>query len=334
MMAHLRVATLTLALTACSSQPALQPAGQGPVRFVVPSAVLASPKPDRGASWFSAKAASSGPLLYVTDFYNFDVYIYSVPSLKRVGKLTGFFEPEGECGDAHGNVWIAVTGDELIEEFKPGGETPIATLDDPLGYPVSCAVDAATGNLAVANIFGNSGSGGILIYAHARGTPAFYANPSQYYYYFDGYDAQGNLYASGMTSKNVYALSALHAGKKTMASVSIRGGELYFPGTVLWSGSALVLGDQECDGGTSSCLYEASVSGTIVSITKRISLAGSCDVAQVALQSKELFGGDYQYCTRVKSSSINRWAYPAGGKPIGSVTGVYDPIGAAITSGT
>jgi len=334
MTAYLRVATLTLALTACSSQSALQPAGQALVRSVVPSAALASPQPDRGASWLSPKAASSGPLLYVTDFYNFDVYIYSVASLKQVGKLTGFLEPEGECSDAHGNVWIAVTGDQLIEEFKPGGKTPIATLDDPFGNPVSCAVDATTGNLAVANIFGNSGSGGILIYTHGRGTPAFYANPNQFYYYFDGYDAHGNLYASGMTSENIYALSALPAGKKTMTSLSIRGGKLYFPGTVLWDGSALVLGDQQCGGGTSSCLYDASLSGTTISLTKEIPLTGSCDVAQVALQSKALFGGDYRYCTRVKSSSINRWAYPAGGKPLQSVTGVYEPIGAAITSGS
>jgi hypothetical protein len=333
MMAHLRAAALTLALTACSSQPALQLTGQAPVRSVVPWALLVSPRPDRGVSWLAAKAASSGPLLYVTDLYNFDVDVYSVPSLKQVGKLTGFFEPEGECSDAHGDVWITVTGDEQIEEFKAGGKTPIATLDDPLGYPVGCAVDAATGNLAVANIFGNSGSGGILIYAHARGTPAYYANPNQSYYYFDGYDAHGDLYASGMTSKNVYALSVLPVGKKTMASLSIRGGKLYFPGTVLLSGSTLVLGDQECDGGTSSCLYEASVSGTIASLTKKIPLTGSCDVAQVALQSKALFGGDYEYCTHVKSSSIDRWAYPAGGKPLQSVTGVYDPIGAAITSG-
>jgi len=333
MMAHLRVAMLTLALTACSSETALQPTGQAPVRFVVPSAVLAPPQPDRGASWLSPKAANSGPLLYITDFYNFDVYVYSVPSLKRVGKLTGFFEPEGECSDAQGNVWIAVTGDDLMEEFKPGDKTPIATLDDPLGYPVSCAVDTATGNLAVANIFGYSGAGGILVYTHARGTPAFYANPNQFYYYFDGYDAHGNLYASGMTSKNAYALSVLRLGKKTMASLSVRDGKLYFPGTVLWNGSTLVLGDQQCGGGTSSCLYEASVSATTVSVTKKIPLAGSCDVAQVALQSKELFGGDYEYCTRVKSSRINRWAFPAGGKPLQSITGIYDPVGAAITSG-
>ena len=125
MMTHLCVAALMLALTACSSQTVLQPIGQAPARVAVPSAVLA-PQPDRGASWLSAKAANSGPLLYVSDFYNFDVYIYSVPSLKRVGKLTGFFEPEGECSDAHGNVWVAVTGGELIEEFKKKNPRPKA----------------------------------------------------------------------------------------------------------------------------------------------------------------------------------------------------------------
>jgi DNA-binding beta-propeller fold protein YncE len=332
MMSQIRVAALMLALTACSSQATLQPIGQPPARFAVPSAAFARPRPDRGASWLSTKAATSGSLLYVSDFYNFDVYIYRVAPFKLVGKLTGFFEPEGECSDARGNVWVAVTGDETIEEFKPGVKTPIATLHDPLGYPASCAVDAATGNLAVTNIFGTTGSGGILVYKNARGTPAFYANPDQFYYYFDGYDAHGNLYASGLTSKSVYVLSALRLGKKTMATLSIRGATLHFPGTVLWNGSTLVLGDQQCDGGTSSCLYDASVSGTTVSLTKKIPLAGSCDVAQVALQGKQLLGGDYEYCTHVKSSRVSRWAYPAGGQPIQSITGNYDPIGAAVTS--
>lgn len=331
-MGHLRVAVLTLALTACAPQAAPQAAGQSPVRIAVPSASLVSPRPDRGESWLSVRAASAGPLLYISDFYNFDVYVYSVPSLKRVGKLTGFFEPEGECSDAHGDVWIAITGDELMEEFKPGDKTPIKTLSDPLGYPVGCAVDAATGNLAVANIFGASGPGGILVYKNAGGTPAFYANPNQFYYYFDAYDAKGNLYASGMTSKDAYSLSSLRVGKKSMSSLSVHGGTLYFPGTVLWNGSSLVLGDQQCGGGTSSCLYEASVSGTTVSITKKIPLTGSCDVIQVALQNSQLFGGNYEYCTHVKNSSVDRWAYPAGGKPLQSVTGVYYPIGAAITS--
>jgi hypothetical protein len=332
MLTHWRVAALTLALTACSSQPALQPIGQPPAPVVVPSADVGPPQPDRGASWLSAKAGDSGPLLYVTDLYNFDVDIYSVGSLKLVGKLTGFVEPEGECSDAHGDVWVAVTGDEVIEEFKPGVKTPIATLHDPLGYPASCAVDATTGNLAVANVFGNSGSGGILVYKNARGTPAFYANPNQFYYYFDGYDAHGNLYASGTTSKSTYLLSALGLGKKAMVSLSIRGASLHFPGTVLWNGSTLVLGDQQCDGGTSSCLYEGSLSGTTVSVSKKIPLTGSCDVAQLVLQGKQLFGGDYEYCTRVKSSRVSRWAYPAGGQPLQSVSGNYDPVGAAVTS--
>jgi hypothetical protein len=330
MTAALRIAILSLALTACTTQATPQLADRAPAQPAISQAVLTSSRPDRGASWLSAEAAKPGPLLYISDFYNFDVYIYSIPSLKLVGKLTGFFEPEGECSDAHGNVWIANTGSQQMLEFKPGDKTAIAMLADPLGYPVGCAIDAVTGNLAVANIFGVSGSGGILIYKHAAGTPTFYANPDQFYYYFDGYDAKGNLYASGMTSKKVYNLSSLRLGKKTMSSLSVHGGTLYFPGTVLWTGSTLVLGDQQCSGGTSSCLYEASVSGTTVSLANKIPLTGSCDVAQVALQDKQLLGGDYEYCTHVKSSNVNRWAFPRGGKPLASVTGDYDPIGAAI----
>lgn len=270
------------------------------------------------------------PLLYVSDFGNFDVYVYAVPTLKLVGKLTGFFEPEGVCSDAAGHVWIANTGTQQMLEFGPGNKKPIATLTDDLGYPVSCAVDAASGDLAVANLFGASGSGGILVYRHAAGTPIPYANPDQFFYYFDAYDDKGTLYVSGMTSKNVYSLSSLQRGKKTMSSITIKGGTLSYPGTVSWSGSSLVLGDQECRDTKTSCLYEAAVSGSIASITKSIPLTGSCDVAQVALQKTQMFGGNDDYCTHGKSS-LNRWAFPAGGKSLDSVTGVHDPIGAAIS---
>lgn len=284
------------------------------------------------SSGIAGRASSSSVLLYISDLESFDVFIYRLPALKLVGKLTGFFEPEGECSDANGNIWIANTGYQQMLEFKPGDRKPIATLSDPLGYPGSCAIDARTGNLAVTNVWGNSGTGNLIVFPHAGGTPTVYVNPSQSAYYFDGYDAAGNLYVDGKGGKGVYSLSVLARGKKKLATVRVNGGTIYAPGSVLWNGSTLVLGDQQCKNTKTSCLYQATVSGTSVSLGSEIPLSGSCDVAQVALYSNQLYGGNYAYCTKGKGST-DTWAYPAGGKPLDSVGGVHQPLGAAISNG-
>ena len=39
------------------------------------------------------------------------------------------------------------------------------TYPDQYGYPIGCAVDPASGNLAVTNAFGFSGAGQVLIFA-------------------------------------------------------------------------------------------------------------------------------------------------------------------------
>ena len=223
--------------------------------------------PDRGASWM-APAAKSSALLYVSDLGTFDVNVYAFPSLKPAGKLTGFDEPQGECGDAKGNVWITSTGNETIYEYAHGATQPSALLSDPLGFPIGCAVDPASGDLAVANFEDFSGGGSVFVYKHARGAPAAYSNPKGLSSYFAAYDGKGDLYVSGTAKKtHKYLLSVLPHDRTAMSSVAISGGTLYFPGTVAWHGSTLVLGDQKCKNKASSCFYELHVSGMTAKIT-------------------------------------------------------------------
>jgi hypothetical protein len=279
----------------------------------------------------SADASKAKQLLYISDGQTYDVYIYAFPALKLTGKLTGFSLPQGECSDTNGDVWITNTQTEQILEFKPGETHPARAITDPSGYPVGCAIDAATGNLAVTNIFGFGGPGNVLIYRNARGTPAFYANRSQYYYYFAAYDSTGDLYASGKSSKGSYWLSVLHRGKSSMSTVVVSGGTIHVPGAVVWAKPFLILGDQDCEGRHSSCFYETSVSGTTAKVTGTTRLNGSCDVAQALVEGGRLVGGDDQRCGHGKSS-VDVWPYPRGGNPTNSATGVAVPVGAAIST--
>lgn len=298
-----------------------------------PSAQLPlAPGAEHAASWMSPAAASAGSLLYISDAQAFDVYVYTFPELKLTGVLTGFDRPEGECSDAKGDVWITNNQGEDILRYHHGGTKVVSVLTDPLGFPAGCAIDPSTGDLAVTNLFDFSGNGGVLIYKKAVGTPRAYTNPRQVYYYLDGYDDKGNLYVSGKSSSGAYSLSVLAHGKHAMSTVSINGAKLVFPGTVVWTGSSLLLGDQRCRHVKTSCLYEAVVAQTTARIKRRIPLAGSCDVAQVAIDKTRLAGGDFWRCGGDGRNSTDVWSYPRGGHPVKTVTGIEAPLGAAISN--
>jgi hypothetical protein len=326
------VAATVIALTACSGGASQPPLGSPPVALTSVADATTIARPDRGSSWMARSPETSQSLLYISDEGTFDVYVYSFPALKRVGTLTGFSQPQGDCVDRNGNVWIASTQVHQILEFAHGGKSAIHILVDPTGYPVGCAIDPTTGNLAVTNFFDFSGAGSVMIYRKARGTPTPYANPKAYYYYFAGYDPKGNLYVSGRTGGNSYILSVLPHGKTSMATVSISGGSIQFPGTVQWAGSSLVLGDQKCDRIKSSCFYRTDVSGTVARIVGTTRLTGSCDVVQAWIQNAQLAAGNYAACGGHASSTTDVWPFPAGGKATKSVRGVTAPVGATISN--
>jgi hypothetical protein len=303
--------------------------------YVSPQLPIAPAAPmgllDRSGAWMAPDAAKVKSLLYVSDAQSYDVYIYSFPGLEPKGKLTGFDRPEGECSDARGDVWITDTQGKEIVRYRHGGRKVEAVLHDPLGFPAGCAIDRKTGDLAVTNLFGFSGSGGVLIYKKATGTPRAYTNPGQYYYYFAGYDDKGDLYASGKSQTDRYRLSMLAPLGRSMVTVLIKGPTIFVPGTVQWTGSSLLLGDQRCRRKKTSCLYVAHVSRKSVRITRRVRLSGSCDVLQVAFEQGRFAGGDNWRCGPGRSST-DVWAYPRGGAPIRTRSDIQVPVGATISS--
>ncbi|MBV9232548.1 MAG: hypothetical protein JO030_00785 [Candidatus Eremiobacteraeota bacterium] len=296
-----------------------------------PTVALQGPAARTGTTWLRADAANK-KLLYIADSGKFIVDVYTFPDLTLAGRISGINRPQGECSDGDGNVWITATQGLQIVEYAHGGTKPIKVLGDPAGYPAGCAVDPTTHDLAVTNLTGFSGPGEVLIYRHGGGAPAAYADPHQYYYFLAAYDARGNLYSSGQTAKANYALSVLRSGAHKMSGLAIKGATLYFPGTVAWVGSTLVLGDQLCGNRKESCFYRGSLSGTTVRITGVTHLKGACAVAQAVVEATELIGGNVAQCGRGGKGSVDIWPYPRGGRPIKSVTGVDMPTGAALSN--
>lgn len=335
-------------LSACSNAGSQAgPATNGTISYgQLPEAVarpqLVTVHPDRRKSWISLDGNAAEQLLYISDVENEDVFIYSLPNLTLTGTLTGFSEPDGECTDASGDVWIANSEASQIVEYAPGGTSPIATLNDTGGIPVSCAIDPKTGNLAVTNDSTSSQTGDVLVYTNASGSPTSVTNPSLKRSEFVGYDNEGDLYFDGLGASNVFILSYAAAGSTTAQTVNVSGGKIYTPAMVQWNSQKndLVVGDQNCGDTIAVCVYALKVAGSKGKITGKTTLlnsaGGNCgDMTQGVLLSNdtEIAGGIYENGCGSVATNVNLWAFPAGGKPKDyDDTGLGFPSGAAVTT--
>lgn len=218
------------ALAACSND-----------RTGLPTAGTASAAQDRVGSWMEP-AAKSGSLIYVSDQYLRTVFIFSYPKLKLVGSLTGFEQPDGECVDSHGNVWITDLLAEQLIEYAHGSDTPKATLSDPNNQPYACAVDPKNGDLAVVNFARNPISGSISIYKNAAGTPKIFTDDSLALPFFDAYDSRGKLYVDGIRGfyYPYFALVSFADGKFTNITLKQT---IDAPGDIVVVGTRVNVGD-------------------------------------------------------------------------------------------
>lgn len=279
---------------------------------------------------------TKSPVLFVTDSGTGETYMLDVTTLAVVGTITGFVEPQGECSDNKGNVWITDTAARTIYEVSHQGRLENELTEK--AYPVSCAVDSATGELAVTNQIGESGAAGNVALYNSGTSPTTHSTPKVFYYNFAGYDAAGNLFIDGRTARGAFALMELAKGSSTIQIVKVKGGKIYFPGMVQWNVSAndLVVGDQSCGNGYASCLHTLSLTGLKATITSTIALQNSgggkvCDLVQGDIYDGQLFGSDYDFCGSLPSTTY-AWSYPAGGAPtVSNATADTTPIGAVVS---
>jgi hypothetical protein len=239
-------------------------------------------------SWMSPAAKHTQYLLYVSDqpAGTVDVFAYKSKKGHLLGQLAGFQFPYGECLDSASNVYITDFAAAQILEFAHGGTTPIKTLSDTYGYPIGCSVDPTTGNLAVANFEGNQTTcmGGIVVYAGASGDGTLYQDKDFNYYWPPGYDSQGNLYVEGKKKYNhgKTGVAMLAAGGSTLATLTLSGGTISYPGGMMWDGHYMTATDQAYQGGHTSGIYRLTASGSAGQIIGATELTDGCMKGSVA----------------------------------------------------
>jgi hypothetical protein len=258
-------------------------------------------------------------LLYVSDAQSNDVYVFSYPKGALEGTLKGFDTPQGLCVDKAGNVFVTEYSPPEIVEYSHGGSSPIATLSDSAGIPADCSVDPTTGNLAVTNLESlSSGSGSVLIFADARGTPSIYSDPNLHYYYYCSYDGNGNLYVDGTGTSD---FAELPSGGSEFTNITLNQ-SFYSIGGVLSHGKYVAIGDSE-----NNFIYKFKIRGTSGTRVHTIGLGGigSGGPSQFWIQGENLIG-PIRY-----ASSVDFWNYKAGGSPTRTITGLYEPVGSTVS---
>lgn len=265
--------------------------------------------------------AKNDDLLYVGG-NNEEVTVYSYPKGKLVGtiKNNDFYLPSGECVDAAGDVFITNLGNDYILEYSHGSKKVKETLQAPSVGTAGCAVDPTTGDLAV-TIFGGASSGYVAVYPNASGTPTTYSDPDIYYYYYCGYDNNGNLFVDGQAhNPKPFELAELPQGSGSMSTITLNQ-KVDWPGGVQWDGTYLTVDDQ-----TANAIYQFTITGSGGTLEGMTPLDGADDVHQPWIDGKRVVGGDHT------DSEVQYWRYPAGGNPTKTITkGVGGPDGLTIS---
>ena len=314
-----RLVFVALLVTGCS-------AGESKSSLALPS--LASS--DARDSWVPAALARRN-LLYVGNFYTDSVTLYVYPGGRLAGTLRGFDFPSGVCSDPQGNVFITNELSADIVEYSHGGTSPIATFYDPGEYPVACAVDPHTDDLAVTSIQGASGPSGVTIYPHEQSSGQFFSDPSVYSMYFCGYDDHDTLYIDGENSSGNVVLAALSGTPPSFTLISLSQ-SISFPGGVQWDGKDLAVGDQD-----NNEVYEFSIVGSLGTLQGSTQLGGAQRVVGFVIprlrhhgngRGRILVGPDYE------RSDVGLWPYPAGGVAKKVISeGVDHPEQVAVSEG-
>ncbi|HEY2476919.1 MAG TPA: hypothetical protein VGI19_19210 [Candidatus Cybelea sp.] len=266
------------------------------------------------------------------------VDVLTYPQGKVVGGF-GNLAPKGLCADSTGDVFVTNGGNADILIFGRGDLGPPTVLKDPGFYADECAVDPTTGNLAVANAATlESKAGSVAVYtSFPSGTRTLYTIPKFYWYYYCAYDDKGNLFVDGTNNVAPYypvTLAELAKGSSRFTLIKVHK-KLTSPGSMQWDGKYMALGDPDA-----GKLYRLQINGSRATIVSSTKFPGHKPLGQFWLTPVTALGkyrGKLlisQECCGGSNYRLGYWKYPAGGRPIKSISGFSGIYGVALSVGT
>ncbi len=296
-----------LVLNACGGNGS--PVGTNPITVNGANAET----PASGVSEWMARDAKTRDLLYVSNRKDGSVYAYSYPEGKLQGWLLNL-RASGLCSDENGDVFVP-QGNE-VREFAHGETRAVAVLHDPLGGATQfCAVDPATGNLAVSG--GVSRRSGVAVYTNSAGDPQVYSD-FKGAYWSSTYDKSGNLFVeAGAGFDRAPTLLELPKGAMRLRAIGLKGAGPEHLGSIQWDGRYLAAASFDAASGQTT-LFRYAVSGRQASLVSRTTLFGTGSHLQLSIHDTQVI---------VPSRGVSFYGYPNGNGPTQIVASAREPAG-------
>jgi len=312
-----------LAMAGCASSP---------LSVAAPSSQsMSAERPNHRHVWMDVSAKKLD-LLYISEADG-EVTVYTYWQHTLVGELTDFDQPEGECVDKAGDVYITDAAAERIYEYAHAGTKPLREIDDAPYAPYGCSVATSTGDLAVANEAGNASQGNIAIYPNASGTPTYYTDKSISDFRGCAYNSGGDLLASDdQPGSSVSSFAWFPTGGGRLINVDLPGPSSSWTWKnvtgIQWDGKYWVIDDYQP--------YRVSVidgQGYYIGFTALQASGGTAgpfwiyndDPTEQGTQVVGVFSEpsrDYVYY----------WDYPGGGAPIAEIwKGISRPVALTVS---
>jgi hypothetical protein len=305
---HWTAGPVALLLAACSTSP-------GPLTQPVAPA-----RPAAATTWMAANLENAD-LLYVDDDGNARIDVFTFPQGKAAGEIIdGRLSSDGLCSDRRGDVFVPGYEQTKILEFAHGGTQPIATLAMAGNeFPMGCAVDPLTGNLAV-----TTDNGDVGVFRHAKNSPTLYYSgvPSTWYC---TYDSSGNLFVAGADVSGEFALTELPHGSTTLNLITVPA-EVGTHLGIDWDGKYLAI--QAAQDFRSTIVLRVTVTGSQATVVSRTKLAGPPND-----EGTEFWLADnYAAQPEDGNTGVGIWKYPSGGKAVTNLQSLGSEIFALTVS--
>lgn len=265
---------------------------------------------DRGTSWMLPEAKGQS-LLYASNLHRVDIFSY--PAGRRVGRLDIGYDIGGLCSDPKGDVFVdsgSVPSGEIVE-YKHGGTDPIAKVKSKFGFPLQCAFDPTTGNLAVIGNY-DSGPENIAVYKNVTGEAKDYEDYGPFYNLADCvYDGTGDLFVTGDTG--AFGELPKGAGAFINYKPSLKTAESALTG-IQWDGKYVTAQELPPDK-HHALLDRITIAHEGAKVVSRTGLAGS------HIRFTWLYSGAAIGFEKENHRAIGFWQYPAGGVAIKVLSG-------------
>ncbi|MGB6517316.1 MAG: hypothetical protein WBE79_02270 [Candidatus Cybelea sp.] len=293
---------------------AFLPACNGQAQFAPANIAGTAERSGRQATWMNS-AAKSSDLIYVSNFDEPGVLVYTFPKGKLAGELFGRGAVYGLCVDNAGDVFMPSDGLAEIFKYAHGGAHPIATLKDRGQAPFGCAVDPTSGDLAVSNFESDSGGpGSISIYKNAKGKPTTYPDPGEFLYiYYIAYGGDGTLYLDGTTNSGGVGFATFKGGKFTTVTLNQ---SFQYPSAIGVGGSDVDVVDNGTPG--TQAIDRFTISGSTGSKVGSTQLGGAYVVAGFDVVKRTVVVAND--ASGSQNGDVEYFKYPAGGSATKSFT--------------